>query len=524
MTGRVVAEMVGYGRFHGAGIAAAGCGASLAGLLWHEDAADGGSIAIVDREHAMDYDSLRARASAIAHALADAGVRPGDRVAVLLERGPDAAAALFGVYAAGGVAVLVNERYRSRQIEHILDHATVRMLLTEETLLARQPRPLETDARILYLPGIPARGSFAPVSRNAGDVAQIIFTSGSSGLPKGVAFTHGNLWAGIRAVVGYLGLQASDRIMSLLPFTSVYGLNQLLCAIAPGARLIVELSPVPHQIVASIRAHEATVAAGVPPLWLQLLTVPGFRSEPVASLRQLQNAGGHLPVEAVRKLREAQPQARLFLQYGMTETFRSTYLPPDEVDRHPDSMGRAVPGTEIFVVREDGSECAVGEVGELVHRGPTVAAGYWNDPERTAATFRANPLRPSGAPDAERVVFSGDMVRRDEEGRLYFVSRRDRMIKTLGYRVGPDEIVDVLYASGQITEALIATEPDAQRGEKIIAFVVLAPGGSRDRLELFCRTELPRYMHPGRIEVRDVIPRMPSGKYDVAAAKGSAAT
>jgi acyl-coenzyme A synthetase/AMP-(fatty) acid ligase len=170
-----------------------------------------------------------------------------------------------------------------------------------------------------------------------------------------------------------------------------------------------------------------------------------------------------------------------------------------------------------MVLADDGTPCRPGEVGELVHRGPSVAAGYWNAPDATARTFRRDPTRSSAAPDEERVVFSGDMVREDENGFLYFVSRRDRMIKTLGYRVGPDEIGDVLYASGEIIEGLVTTEPDAQRGERIVAYVLLAPGGSVERLEQFCRIELPRYMQPARIEPMTAIPRLPSGKYDLEA-------
>jgi acyl-CoA synthetase (AMP-forming)/AMP-acid ligase II len=284
--------------------------------------------------------------------------------------------------------------------------------------------------------------------------------------------------------------------------------------------LVVETSPLPATIIERLRADRVTVVAGVPPLWIQLLGVPSFVAEPIPSVRILQNAGGHCPRETVRQLREAQPQASLFLQYGMTETFRSTFLPPDEVDRRPDSMGRALDGVEILVVSEDGAPCAPGEIGELVHRGRTIASGYWNDAEGTARVFRPHPFAPPDAREDERVVFSGDMVRRDADGFLYFVSRRDRLIKSLGFRVGPDEIVDVLFASHQIREAVVTTEPDVQRGARIVAYVVLAPGGSKQVLELFSRTEFPRHMQPARIEIRETLRRLPSGKYDLDAIRG----
>jgi acyl-coenzyme A synthetase/AMP-(fatty) acid ligase len=226
------------------------------------------------------------------------------------------------------------------------------------------------------------------------------------------------------------------------------------------------------------------------------------------------NTGGHMPIDAVRALRAAHPAARIFLMYGLTEAFRSTYLPPDQVDHRPDSIGRAIPGAQIMVLTPDGRDAEPGEEGELVHRGPTVALGYWNDPEATAATYRPNPLRPAGTPDVERVVFSGDIVRRDAEGFLYYVGRRDRIIKTLGYRVSPDEVAGVLYASKQVAEVVITAEPDAARGSLIIAHVVLAEGGTVAALKRYAGIELPRYMQPARIETHDSLPRTTSGKHD----------
>ena len=490
---------------------------NLARLLW--DAADGsdGRAAVIERDRTVDYASLRQRAVGVAAALRTAGIQPGDRVGILLERGADAVAAFFGTVAAGAVAINVNESLRPRQIEHILADASAKALITSTELMSRQPRAIETPVRLLDVGGQPSGTHFAPVPRVGSDVVQITYTSGSTGQPKGVTLTHANLWAVTHAVTTYLGLTSADRIASLLPFSFVYGFNQVLCALGSGATLVVERSPLPQQIVSSLRAHEVTVLAGVPALWTQLLRVRSFAGEPLPSLRIATNAGGRLPPEAVRAIRRAQPDAQLFLMYGLTEALRSTYLPPDEVDRHPDSIGRAIPGAEIMVLREDLTPCAPGEVGELVQRGPTVALGYWNDPAGTARVFRPNPMRPAGAPDQERVVFSGDLVRADGDGLLYFVGRRDRMMKTLGYRVSPDEVCDVLFASGEIVEGVVTSEPDAQRGERIIAFVVLAEGGSVERLQAFCATELPRYMQPTRVEVLAELPRMPSGKYDLQA-------
>jgi len=482
-------------------------------LLW--DAADvvGSRPAIVMGGQTTTYAELRSRASSVAAALSDRGVRGGDRVAILAERGADAVVAYFGALAAGAVAIVVNERSRPRQVEYVLRRSSARVLLASPALVAQYPRDLETDADVIDIGAIADTPGVEWIPRRPGHrgLAQIIFTSGSTGLPKGVVFSHQAVIAAIEMVSGYLDLGSDERIFSLLPFSSVYGLNQLLCAIWTRSTLVVSLSSLASTIVADAREQQVTVMAGVPPLWLQLLATPTF-SPPIESLRVIQNAGGHLPVGAVRQLRAAQPQARLFLQYGMTETFRSSFLAPHEVDLHPDSMGREVPGASIWIVGEDGELCRSGEIGELVFSGPTMAEGYWEDEELTAATFRDSP-RFAGA--NRRAVHSGDMVRRDSDGFLYYVSRRDRMIKTLGFRVGPDEIVDVLYASGDVLETAIATEPDSIRGERIIAYVVLRPGGSSAHLEQFARYELPRHMQPARIELRQALPRLPSGKYDM---------
>jgi acyl-CoA synthetase (AMP-forming)/AMP-acid ligase II len=316
-------------------------------------------------------------------------------------------------------------------------------------------------------------------------------------------------------VAGYLGLQAQDRVAALLPLSSVYGLNQVLTSVAVGASAVIELTPMARDLVTQLAAHGATVLAAVPPLWNQLLGVPDFENGALRGLRIAQNAGGHLPPELVRRVRAALPNTRLYLQYGMTETFRGTYLPPEEVDRHPGSMGRAMPDTEILLLDDDGRPVPVGEVGEVVHRGPTIALGYWNNPEATSRTFRDNPLATEGIPRGERVVFSGDMARIDAEGFLWYVGRRDRVIKTMGFRIGPDEVADVLYASQQVHEAVIVAAPDAARGQRIIAHVVLRDGGTLDRLKRHCRAELPEYAQPAEFVERSEIPRLPSGKFDL---------
>ena len=487
---------------------------NVATMLWETAGRLSNKTAVVERRGSVTYGELLGRSSAVARALESSAVEPGDRVVVQLERGIEAVAAYFGVLAAGGLPVFLNADYRPRQIEYALDHSGARLFLTSEDVQRRMHRRPESETGSLLVDDLPEAAECEPVRRTADDPAQITYTSGSTGMPKGVLATHGNVWAAIETVAGYLELEEDDRIAGLLPVSGVYGANQMQCAVLAGATLIVPKLPLMNDVADQLRAGEATVLAAVPPLWKQLLDAPAFTSEPIPSLRLLQNAGGHLSPAAVERLREVQPQAGLFLQYGMTEVFRSTFLAPDEVEDRPGSMGRPMPGTEILVVREDDTLCEPGEVGELVHAGPTVTEGYWNDPEKTAEVYRPHPVH-----GEETVVYSGDMVRRDEEGYLYFVSRKDRMINSLGHRVGPDEVLDVLYASERIRDGVVTSEPDETRGEAIVVYVVLTDEASVEGLVKFCRAELPRYMQPSRVVPVEEIPRLPNGKHDLAAVR-----
>lgn len=487
---------------------------NFAGLLSRAADLFGNRPSILHRGESGTFAQISVRAAAIAARLREVGVAPGDRCSVLARDPVDAAAAFFAVLAVGGVGTNLNELYRPRQIEFVLGHSGAKVLIIGREVLKSFPRPLETNAQVLVLEDVPSADDFlAPIQRGGGDAAQITYTSGSTGQPKGVVMSHSNLWAGVRVVARYLGLESTDRIASLLPFSFVYGFNQLTTSLFVGAALVVERSTLAQEITATLRREQITVLAAVPPLWQQLLNVAAFRDTPIESLRIMTNAGGRLPPDSVRRLRAAQPQARLFLMYGLTEVFRSTYLDPNEVDAHPDSMGRAVPESTVYVVKDDNQPAAVGEVGELLHGGPTVGLGYLGDEEATQRVFRANPF--AGPAGPARVVYSGDLVRRDEDGRLYYVGRRDRMIKTMGFRVSPEEISDVIQASGFVSEVAIVTEPDAQRGERIVACIVLRENATLEELRRFCGIELPRYMQPARFITMAAIPRNASGKHDL---------
>jgi acyl-CoA ligase (AMP-forming) (exosortase A-associated) len=346
-------------------------------------------------------------------------------------------------------------------------------------------------------------------------MAAILYTSGSTGKPKGVVLSHRNLVAGAHCVADYLGNRADDRILAVLPFSFDYGLSQLTTAFVAGARTVLMDYLLPQDVVVTVARERITGLAAVPPMWVQLAALE-WPAAAVDSLRYFTNSGGAMPRATLAALRRALPRTTPYLMYGLTEAFRSTYLPPEEIDRRPDSIGKAIPNAEIRVVREDGTPCAPGEPGELVHRGALVALGYWNDPVKTAERFRPVPGQNPGLPLPEVAVWSGDTVRMDDEGFLYFIGRKDDMIKTSGYRVSPTEVEEVLYGSGQLAEAAALGIPHPALGQAIVAVVKpLRDDFNENRLIAHCKQHLPNFMVPLQIITRLTdLPRNPNGKID----------
>jgi acyl-CoA ligase (AMP-forming) (exosortase A-associated) len=333
------------------------------------------------------------------------------------------------------------------------------------------------------------------------DMAAILYTSGSTGKPKGVVLSHRNMVAGAKSVASYLDNNADDTLLAALPLSFDAGFSQLTTAFHAGARVVLLNYLLPRDVLKTLAREKVTGLTAVPPLYIQLseLDWPAEISE---HLRYFANTGGRMPRETLAKLRAHLPKSKPFLMYGLTEAFRSTYLPPEEVDRRPDSIGKAIPNAEILVLREDGSACAAHEPGELVHRGALVGMGYWNDHEKTAERYKPLPAntpgRDAGLVLPEIAVFSGDTVRSDEEGFLYFIGRRDEMMKTSGYRVSPTEVEEVLYATRLVGECVAFGVDHPTLGHAIQVIATPGTGGTLDTAALLteCRRRMPAYMVP----------------------------
>lgn len=482
----------------------------------------------------LSYAALAQSVREAAATLLTLGLQGGARVAVYLEKRPENVSAMFGAAAAGGVFVPVNPLLKPDQVAYILADCNVAILVTSRERLAQLGPALAAcpDLRTVLLTGeaeaefslgkvrvlpwnaAPAFGAPQPHAAIDMDMAAILYTSGSTGRPKGVVLSHRNMLAGALSVSGYLRNTPQDRILCVLPLSFDYGLSQLTTAFASGACAVLMNYLLLRDIVETVEQEAITGLAAVPPLWVQLSQLSWPLSTP---LRYITNSGGVMQRSTLDRLRQSLPRVQVYLMYGLTEAFRSTYLAPEQLERRPDSIGQAIPNAEVLVLRPDGSVCDADEPGELVHRGALVALGYWNDAARTAERFKPLPPQASGLVLPELAVWSGDTVRRDADGYLYFVGRSDDMIKTSGYRVSPAEIEEVVYASGLVGDAAALGLPHAVLGQAIALLVTPAPGVElqRDSVLAACRARLPSYMVPLWVEIRDgVLPRNPNGKID----------
>lgn len=512
------------------------------------------AVALTSGAAHLSYAELSTSVSQFASGLLGLGLDRGERVAIYLEKRFETVIASFGVTAAGAVFVPVNPLLKPEQVAFILRDCNVRVLVTSPERLALLKEVLAECHDLRHVVVTDALANAAQVGGDVGnreirsvtgplvliswsdlsgsparlghrvidaDMAAILYTSGSTGKPKGVVLSHRNMVAGAKSVASYLENSAQDTLLAALPLSFDAGFSQLTTAFHAGARVVLLNYLMPRDVLKAMEREKVTGLTAVPPLYIQLaqLEWPAAIND---RLRYFANTGGRMPLETLTALRQRAPQARPFLMYGLTEAFRSTYLPPEEVDRRPDSIGKAIPNAEILVLREDGSPCSPEEPGELVHRGALVGMGYWNDAEKTAERYKLlasdAPGRQAGLQLPEYAVFSGDTVRRDAEGFLYFIGRRDEMMKTSGYRVSPTEVEEILYATQLVGECVAFGVAHPSLGHAIHVIATNAIGTGAECLNALmseCRARMPAYMVPAGIEiVAGPLPRNPNGKID----------
>ncbi|WP_373491852.1 acyl-CoA ligase (AMP-forming), exosortase A system-associated [Parasphingorhabdus sp.] len=483
---------------------------------------DPNANALVTRSGTLSYKMLNHRVGTLAAWLQEQGVIKGDRVATWLSKTELACIMPLAAARAGLVHVPVNPLLKQAQVVHILADSGARLLISNEgrlKTLADSEMDGECnlfDDRIVASAWESITTSIPPSVKQADldDLAAILYTSGSTGRPKGVMLSHANMTLGALSVAEYLKLEADDRTICVLPLSFDYGQNQLFSTWAAGGCAVPLDYLTPRDVMKACARERITTLAAVPPLWVQLVEQQ-WPEEAVTSMRRLTNSGGALTPTLVKQLRALfGPTTDIYAMYGLTEAFRSTYLDPALIDQNPTSMGRAIPFAEILVVDQAGALAGPDQAGELVHCGPLVAQGYWNDSERTARRFK-------GAPEASTyggtAVFSGDTVKRGSDGLLYFVSRDDAMIKSSGNRISPTEIEEVAIESGIVAEAVALGVPDERLGQAIRLYV--RPAGSAtddvaEQLGKYLKLNLPNFMHPRDIIPLSEFPKNPNGKLD----------
>jgi len=465
--------------------------------------------ALIIRDRVYSYEELNLRIGRLAAWLAGQGFDTGARVATWLGKGEIACLMPLAAVRAGLVHVPVNPLLKAAQVAHIIADSGARLLITnagragdfafadEKMLLA-----ILNDEAAPTLPPL-------PISTDPDTLAAILYTSGSTGRPKGVMLSHANLALGAVSVAQYLKLQPHDCTLAVLPLSFDYGQNQLLSTWRAGGCVVPLDYLTPRDVIKACAKHGITTLAAVPPLWVQLAE-QDWPVEATQNMRRLTNSGGALTPSLVKMLRSIfRSKVEIYAMYGLTEAFRSTYLDPALIDANPTSMGKGIPFAEIMVVATDGTEAAPDEPGELVHAGPLVAHGYWQDEARTAERFKP---APSFSQYGGMAVWSGDTVRRDADGLLYFVGRDDAMIKTSGNRVSPTEIEEAAVESGLVVEACALGRKDERLGAAIVLFV--RGGGDDEGLKAHLKATLPNFMQPAEIIWLDVFPKSANGKLD----------
>ncbi len=476
--------------------------------------------ALIIRDTVYSYKELNLRIARLASFLQQAGLAGGDRVACWTNKGLIACIMPLAAARAQLVYVPINPVLKAGQVAHIIADSGAKFLVTNAARAATL-LPETKDSAVIIADEKDVAGALEnagagaleplPSDFDCDRLAAILYTSGSTGRPKGVMLSHANLVLGAISVADYLGLTSDVKTLAVLPLSFDYGQNQLLSTWKAGGCAVPLDYLTARDVVKACAKHKINTLAGVPPLWVQIAE-QDWPADATANMRRLTNSGGALTPSLVKQLRCVfGGKTDIYAMYGLTEAFRSTYLDPALIDANPTCMGRAIPFAEIMVVAKDGREAAPDEPGELVHAGPLVAQGYWQDPDRTAQRYKPAPTwsRCSGM-----AVYSGDTVRRDADGLFYFVGRDDAMIKTSGNRISPTEIEEAAVESGMAAEACALGRKDERLGEAIILFVRAAAEADEDGLRRHLKAVLPNFMQPAEIIWLDAFPKNANGKLD----------
>jgi long-chain acyl-CoA synthetase len=450
--------------------------------------------------------------------------RPGDRVVIAGRNSIALASAIPGIWARGAIPVFVHAEAPDHHIQHAVEQTDAVALLLDN---GRELPALAATTRKFPL-NCPKASAPATrkLTQNGSYHGSIVFTSGSTGAPKGVVQTASNLASGVARIATALGYRQSDRILCPIPFAFDYGWGQLLSLLIGGMTLVLPETRGAAGICNALAQFRPTILAGVPAVFAELVSgMSPIRDTDRSSIRLITNTGSRIPDPVRVALRDLLPDAALSLNYGLTETYRSATLPLSEADSHPASVGYAMPGVRLSVVREDGSEAAPEEEGEIVHHGEGRFLCYWNDPKRTADVLRPDPLWNDNGSDGPPplVVFTGDLGRKDSDGRLYIHGRRDRQMKSMGVRVSPDEIERILTASGQLREIAVTSKANDMLGDMIVAVISLLPNSEETSvlksLKAYARKHMSPYMQPREYILQENLPRNPNGKVDYPALK-----
>lgn len=489
--------------------------------------------ALVFRKCRLTYAQIESAANRLSRFLLRQNVQKGDRIIVYLNNSVEAVLSIYGILKAGGCFVVVNRSTKPNKLAYIINNCQAKGLITDgKSFQNNDSHHLGNLPTVQFVIATEEMRNncncdypvyqFGEIQKLESDdspdvrcidqdLAALIYTSGSTGSPKGVISTHLNMVSAIRSITAYLENVPSDIILNVLPLSFDYGLYQVLMAFSFGGTIILERSfAYPFEVVKKLLDEKVTGFPIVPTISGILIQLKSLRNYSFEHLRYITNTGAHLPEHHIRKLRQIFPNAKIYPMYGLTECKRVSYLPPHMIDEKPGSVGIPMPNVEVSVVDENGEPVKPGEIGELVVRGTNVMQGYWGLPEETARVFR------KGKYPWERILYTGDLFRMDEDGYLYFVCRKDDIIKSRGEKVSPKEVENVIYEMEDVAEVAVVGVKDDILGQAIKAFVVPRNGArlTANQIKKYCASRLEDFMVPDIVEFRENLPKTTSGKID----------